>query len=174
MARDIKWDEPIGDEDRAWLEQRPDAPAGLGMTNAQRLAENDAQFGKEARDAQKSRAERIQDLRTTIADAQNEIERLEREQAQEDNANVARVGSPAVGLVTDNTPVDSKRPEGAPEPVQDYSDEKYWTKGRLQAEIDGRNPDRKNAGLEPINRNGTRAELVERLQQDDRELAEEN
>lgn len=168
MAREINWDEQVSDEDRAWLEQRPDMPAGLGMTNAERLADNDARFGKEAQDAKKTRAEQIDEARSQMAELNNKIERLLAEQAAEDNANVAQTGNPASGLVVDNTPVNSERPQGAPEPAQNYSDEKYWTKQRLQAEIDSRNPDREGAGLPPLSKTGTRAELVERLQEDDR------
>lgn len=156
-----------------WLEQRPDAPAGNSMTNAERLRANDERFGREAKLASMSREERIAELRSQMADAQNEIERLEREQAEEDNQNVAVLGNPEQGgLIRDNTGVDGQPPEGAPEPAQDYSDEKYWTIARLQEEIDSRNVDRKAAGLEPMSRTGKRAELVERLQQDDKELEE--
>lgn len=170
MAREINWDEPLSEEDRAWAEQRPDMPAGNGMTVAQRLAEIDQRDGnpKEKR----SRAERMGELRTTIADAQNELARLEVEEQEEANRNAAVTGDPAIGLVRDNTSVDGEMPEGAPEAGQDYSDEKYWTKARLVDEIKARNQDRVRDNLEPLSTTGNRSELVERLMQDDRELAE--
>jgi hypothetical protein len=142
------------------------------MTMGQRLRANDEKYGREAKQASMSREERISELRTQMADAQNEIERLEREQAEEANPNVAVTGDPAIGLIRDNTGVDGQPPEGAPDTTPDYSDEKYWTVARLQEEIDSRNVDRKAANLDAIPRTGKRAELVERLQQDDKELEE--
>lgn len=171
MAREIDWSKPLSDEDRVWAEQRLDTASGQdGLTIGEQIAKNDEEHGKAAKDAKKSRAERIQDLNTEIANAQNEISRLAQEQADEDNANVARAGSlgdQAAGLgVVDNTPVDGERPEGAPTNTEDYSDTKRWTVPSLQAEIDRRNDD----GAD-LKRTGTRAELVERLRQDDEELA---
>lgn len=119
-----------------------------------------------------TRAERIVVLRTTIAEAQNEIDRLETEQANEDNQNFAVGGDPANGTaIFDNTGVDGQAPVGAPSDKETYADPKYWTVGRLQQEIDSRNPERKAAGLEEISTQGKRAELVERLLKDDEELA---
>lgn len=171
MAREINWDEELSDEDRAWAEQRPDLPAGNGMTIAQRMAENDEKYGRAEKSAAKSRDERISELRTTINDAQNELARLELEASQEANPNVAVTGDPSVGLIRDNTAVDGKTPEGAPTGGQDYSDEKVWTKARLAQEIDKRNEERVAEGLEPITKTGNRSELVERLIKDDEELA---
>lgn len=170
IARDINWDEELSDEDRAWAEQRLDAPAGFGKTIGQRLVENDVKFGRETKLASMTRAERIEHLRGVIANAQNEIERLEVEQANEDNPNVAVTGDPKVGLIVDNTGVDGKRPEGAPEEREDYSNAKYWTVPKLQEEIRARNEERVSQNLEPIAVDGKRAELVERLLRDDEEL----
>jgi hypothetical protein len=176
MARVINWDEPLSDEDRAWAEQRGDQPARYGMTIRQAIAENDEQFGKEAKDAKKSRAEQIEDARGEIANLENKIERLTREQAEEDNRNVALAGSlgdQARGLgFVDNTPVDGAVPEGADTARETYADERYWTKAKLAEEIDRRNDERKEEGLEPLSRTGNRSELVERLQEDDKELAQ--
>jgi hypothetical protein len=144
------------------------------MSNAERLRANDERFGREAKLASMSRAEQISELRSQIADAQNTIERLEREQAEEDNRNVSVIGDPEKGgLIRDNTGVDGEAPEGAPQPAQTYSDEKYWTVPKLQEEIDSRNVDRKAAGLVAISKSGKRAELVERLLKDDEELEQE-
>jgi hypothetical protein len=163
--RQINWDEPLSDEDRTWAEQRPDMPAGNGMTVGQRLALMD-----EGKTSAQSRGERIEELRAVIADANNEIERLMREQAEEDNVNSAVVGDPASGLVRDNTEVNGQRPEGADEPRETYSNEKVWTKAKLSEEINNRNNERVEQGLEPLSTHGTRAELVERLMKDDEEI----
>lgn len=170
MAREINWDEELSDEDRSWAEQRPDHPAGGNMTVGQRLRANDEKFGREAKEASMTRAERIAELRSQMASAQNEIERLETEQAAEDNPNVAVTGDPASGLVRDNTVVDGQTPDGAPEGGEDYSDQKYWTVARLQQEIESRNVERTSQNLEAMPTTGKRAELVERLMKDDEEL----
>jgi hypothetical protein len=167
VAREINWDEPLSPEDREWAEQRPDMPAGNGMTVAQRLAQLDSEYGYEDG---KSPEKRIEELRSTIATAQNELERLEREQMEFGNPNKGTVGDPASGLVVDNTPVDGQAPEGAPNVRQDYSDQHYWTVARLKEEIETRNPDREQAGLEPLSTAGKRTDLVERLVQDDRDI----
>lgn len=140
------------------------------MNMGQRLAANDEKFGRQAKQDGRSRAERLEELRTQIADATNEIARLEAEQAQEENPNVAVTGDPAIGLVRDNTAIDGQAPEGASEDKEDYSDEKYWTKAKLAEEIETRNTERVAQDLEPLSKSGNRAELVERLLKDDEEL----
>jgi len=170
MAREIDWSKPLSDEDRTWAEQRLDMPSGSnGLTIGQQIARNDEEHGKAAKDARMSRSERMDVLRSGIAESQNELARLEQEQIEEDNENRARAGSlgeQAAGLgFTDNTPVNGEKPEGAPEPSDDYDDTKKWTVQSLQAEIDRRNED----GAE-LRRTGTRSELVERLRADDEEL----
>lgn len=177
MARDINWNEPLSDEDRAWAEQRLDQHGPGGRKFADLIQANDEEHGKAAKDASKSRDERREELRTIIADAQNELERLDREEVEEINRNTALAGS--VGdreaglIVRDNTPVNGERPEGSPEPVQDYSDEKFWTKNKLTDELRGRNSEREQAGLSPLPVTGTRSELVERLKKDDEEILAE-
>lgn len=172
MAREINWDKEISEEDRTWLEQRPDMPAGNGMTVAQRLEEYDQKNGTAAKRSKQTRAERMDELRTIIADSQNELARLEVEQANEDNANVSETGDPSVGVVRDNTGVDGETPEGAPDPNAEnpYADERVWTKAKLQDEIRKRNDERQSEGLEPLALTGNRSELVERLQKDDSEI----
>jgi len=171
MARQIDWTKPLSDEDRTWAEQRLDMAAGNGMTIGQRIEENDLEHGKAAKDAKKSRAERMADLRTIIADATNELARLEQEQIDEDNRNVALSGDFSTGgTIVDNTPVNGEKPEGASTAVETYED-KRWTVSALQTEIDKRNEERAEASLPPLNRTGTKSELVERLMEDDREIA---
>lgn len=173
MSREINWDEPLSDDDRAWAEQRADTPTGFGGLNyAGAVAANDAKFGKGGDAPAVDPTERISELRAAIADAQNEIQRLEVENNLVTNPNLAVQGDPAVGLVVDNTGVDGERPEGSPEPKEAYENTTYWTKARLTQEIESRNPDRQAAGLEPLSTGGNRAELVERLLADDKELEE--
>lgn len=174
MSRQINWDEELSDEDRAWAQQRGDQQWD-GKSFNERIAENDEQFGKEAKTNRMSRSERMADLRSTIADSQNELARLEQEQADEDNANKAlagSVGDQAAGLlVTDNTPVNGEQPVGSPATKDDYSDTNKWNVPSLKTEIDKRNEERAKDNLELLHKSGTRAELVERLRQDDAELA---
>lgn len=167
MAREIDWDKPLTEEDRAWAEQRRDMPSGRdGLTIGQQIEKNDEQHGKVAKDAAKSRAERMDDLRSMIADAENELSRLQQEEIDERNANVAVAGALGEGrVVTDNTPVNGERPEGAPEVKDDYDDTKRWTVDALKAEINRRNEEGADLKL-----SGTRSELVERLRKDDEEL----
>jgi hypothetical protein len=177
MAREINWDEPLSDEDRAWAEQRGDQPARFGQNIRQAIIENDERFGKAAKEAQKTRQEQIEEAYNEIGRLETKIERLQREQAEEDNKNVALAGSlgdQARGLgFRDQTPVNGETPEGADTSAEDYSDEKKWTKASLSAEIDKRNDERIREGLEPLARTGNRSELVERLQKDDDELAQD-
>lgn len=172
MAREINWDEKISDEDRAWAEQRPDHQVN-GRPIRELLAEQDEKFGDKEAEPAKTRAERMTELRQIIADSQTELERLSQEQIDEDNANRAFSGDAASGLVQDNTYVEGEKPEGAPEPTETYSDEKYWTKAKLAEEIDSRNGEREREGLPALSKTGNRSELVERLMQDDREAAED-
>lgn len=172
MARQIDWSKPVSDEDRAWAEQRLDTSSGQdGLTIGEQLERNDAAHGKAAKDSKKTRAERLDDLRSTIADAENEISRLQLEQAEEDRQNAAFSGTPedarkGLGFV-DNTPVNDEVPQGADTGKRDYS---QMTVPDLQQEITARNEDRQQAGLEPLSIHGKKSELVERIQQDDREI----
>lgn len=177
MARDINWNEPLSDEDRAWAEQRLDQQGPGGRKFGDLIQENDERHGSAEKAQAKTREERRVELRTIVADAQNELERLDREEVEEINRNTALAGS--VGdreaglIVRDNTPVNGERPEGAPEAREDYSDERYWTKSRLTDELRKRNSEREEAGLNPLPLTGTRAELVERLMKDDEEIAQD-
>jgi hypothetical protein len=172
MARTINWDEPLSDEDRAWVEQRLDTMGPNGKTFQQLLDEQDGNKKPSI-----SRDERRSELRTQIADAENELARLEVEEAEETNRNTAlagTVGDRAAGLIVrDNTAVNGETPEGASTAKEDYSDERYWTKAKLQDELRKRNDDREAADLNPLPLTGNRSELVERLLLDDDELAAE-
>jgi hypothetical protein len=176
MSRSIDWSKPLSDEDRAWAEQRWDMPAGQGgMSVGQMIAANDEEHGKAAKDAKKSRSEQIQEANAQIAELENKISRLQAEQAEEDRVNAAFSGSEddrARGLgYVDNTAVDGETPAGAPTSVEQYTD-KRWTADALKDEISKRNEDRVRDGLEAMPLTGTKAELIERLQKDDEELAQ--
>lgn len=177
MARDINWDEPLSDEDRAWASQRGDQQGPGGRKFSDLLQENDEKHGRAEKQSAKTREERRAELRTILADAQNEMERLDAEEAEEINRNTALAGS--VGdqkaglLVRDNTPVNGEHPEGSSTAQEDYSDERYWTKARLQDELRVRNSDREANDLNPLPLTGNRSELVERLMKDDEEIRAE-
>lgn len=162
MARDIDWDEPLSDDDRAWAMQRDNLHA--------QVEANDRQFGGKATDKAQDRSARMDDLRSQIDSATNELVRLQREQDEEDNTNRALAGDPTTGNeIRDNTGVDGETPEGAPAPAETY---KGWTPAKLKAEIEERNKEREEADLAPLSTSGTKAELTERLLADDREIAE--
>lgn len=178
MAVEINWDEPLTDAGRAWASQRLDQQGPGGRTFGDLMQENDEKFGNAEKPAGKTRDERRTELRTLIADAQNELARLDKEEADEINRNTAlagSVGDQAAGLIVrDNTPVNGETPEGASTAKEDYSDERYWTKAKLTDELSVRNNERKEAGLNPLPLTGNRSELVERLLKDDEEVAAAN
>lgn len=164
MAREINWNEPLGDEDRLWAMQHDRLH--------DKIRENDERFGGK-RD--QTRDERIAELQDEIGVRQTELSMLETERDREAALvpNVAVAGDPSIGQgVLDNTTVNGETPDGAPDPVDDYSDQTKWTKPTLSGEIDKRNKARLEDGVEPLSKSGTRSELVERLRADDRELAE--
>lgn len=166
MARNIDWSKPLSDEDRAWAMQHDTLHA--------RIKANDEEFAGDS-GGEETRDERIETLRDEIGERQTELAMLlaDKEAEESQVPNVANAGYPSIGQgVTDNTSVGDEAPAGAPAAVQDYSDEKYWTKAKLADEIDKRNDERAEASLAPISKSGNRSELVERLQQDDREIAE--
>lgn len=162
MAREIDWSKKLSDDDRAWAMQRDNLRA--------QIDENDRQFGRKEADSVKERSDRMNELRSQIADATNELARLEKEQADEDNGNRAVAGDPATGnVIRDNTGVDGETPEGAPAEEETYEG---WTHDRLKAEIRNRNREREAEQLDPLPTSGSKAELTERLLADDREIAE--
>lgn len=161
MSREIDWNKELSDEDREYAEQR-------GWD--ERIAENDAKFGKPNAKASVNREQRMEQLRGEIAERQNELDRLTLEAEQEANANRSIAGDPRTGnLVVDNTGVDGQTPDGAPKETETYEG---WNVDRLKAEIRKRNQEREAEDLEPLPTSGRREELVERLLADDREIAE--
>lgn len=168
--REINWSEPLSDEDRAWAEQRPDLLVKNGKTVREYLLEVDGQAPPAV-----NREERRTQLRSIIADAENELARLDIEEGEEVNRNTALAGSigdrEAGLIVRDNTPVNGERPEGSVEAKETYEDERYWTKAKLTEELRTRNTEREQAGLSPLSLSGNRSELVERIMRDDEEIA---
>lgn len=155
----IDWSKKLSDADREWAMQ-------FDHLRAQ-VEENDREFGDKR---ELSRADRMEELRATISSAQTELARLEQEEADEGNANRAVAGDPSTGnTILDNTVVDGETPEGAPAPAETYEG---WDPAKLKAEIRKRNKDREAEDLDPLPTTGRREELVERLLQDDREIAE--
>jgi hypothetical protein len=163
MARNIDWDQPLSKEDREWAKQRD--------WLHEKIQENDRVFGG---GETISRVDRIAQIRTEMDQLGAELQRLEGEEAAsaEYARNVAVAGDPKTGnVIVDNTGVDGQKPEGSPDAAETYDDTKKWTNAKLQAEIERRNVDRKRDGLEELSTRGNRSELVERLLEDDRELA---
>lgn len=162
MAREIDWSKPLSDEDRAWAEQRD--------WLHDKIRQNDEEHGGKAKGKEQSRDERMDELRATVADAQNELARLEQEQADEENENRLRAGAVNEGrFVTDATHVNGEEPKGAVPAAETYEG---WSQDKLKAEIRKRNKEREAEDLDPLPTSGTKAELTERLLADDRELAE--
>jgi hypothetical protein len=164
MSRTINWDEPLSDEDRTWAEQRDVLHS--------KIEENDQKFGGKKKAPKQNRQERMDELRSIIADSENELQRLQQEQIDEDNKNAALTGDVRTGNgIVDNTPVNGEAPAGAPTAADNYADEQRWTKANLVKEIESRNAERVAEDLPPISKSGNRSELVERLMADDAELA---
>lgn len=139
MARKIDWEKPLSDEDYDWLvtNGREDEAAASDQKH------NTARAPRSGM-TREQRAERIVAL-------QAELDRLNAEQAAAENPNVA---NPATGLV-DNTPVDGEAPEGAPSPAGDNYEDK--TNEELRDLLRERE----------LSTKGTKAEMVERLREDD-------
>lgn len=163
VSKQINMDEPLSPEDRRYLIERD------------RMAEvraNEEKFGKRSGTTGAERRERIEQLR-------NELAELEAAEAQDANANVADVqpnaqfphtqGVPPPHGPVDNTPVDGEVPTGARSADEDNYEN--MSKPELEKELSKRNTDRERVGDEPLNTRGTKAELIDRLRQDDQELA---
>jgi hypothetical protein len=162
MSKEIDWEKPLSDEDREYALQR--------NLHAQVQA-NDARFG-DGEAPEPNREERIAELRGLVAKYQAEINLLEQEQAEEVTArNASAVGDFKTGnVVRDQTGVDGEAPEGSLPVGNDYTDSR-WTVDALKAEIVNRNGERAKDSLPPLSLKGTKAELIERLQEDDESLA---
>jgi hypothetical protein len=152
MSRDIPQDQPLSDEDRAYLEVR-------------------GQYGI---------IKRIDELNGGAPDADPETETEESLAAQigelEAQANDLRGRQTALRIareqheagVRDNTVVDGK---GGTEDRSDDYEDVSWTKARLAQEIDKYNADRD--ADEKISTSGTKAQLVERLRALDAEAEDD-
>lgn len=161
MSKEIDWSKPLSDDDREHALQR---------NMHAKVAENDAQFARER--SQQSRGDRLSELRGLVAKYQAEINLLEQEESEEILArNASAVGDFKTGnVIRDNTGVDGEAPEGSMPVGNDYTDSR-WTVEALKSEITDRNGDRAKVSLPPLSLKGTKAELIERLQADDAEIA---
>jgi hypothetical protein len=162
MSRQINFNEKLNEDDREWL---------LRNGETQKVQRNDEEFGRKETDADTD-----EQVAEKLAAARAEVARLEAEVAnRQAPSNVAQGGMAALtgGQVPgpiDNTVVGDEAPEGAPEPEGDNYEAK--TVPELRAILDRKNAARKDDGADPFSTTGTKAELIERIRQDDRELAE--
>lgn len=160
MARKIDWEKALSAEDKAYALQRD---------MHDKVAENEARFGKGDMPEGAKRDERIEELRGQITELQNELDQLTAAKAEEEN-----IGGPAVRgsqVVTSGTFTYGDNSQTGQDVVQDYSGEE-WTGPKLKAEIKSRNEERARDGLQPLSVSGNVSELRERLMQDDKEIAE--
>lgn len=162
MSKQINWDEPLSPEDREHALQR---------NMFAEIEANDARFG-DGEAPEPDRKGRISELRGLVAKYQAEITLLEQQEAEADiAANSAATGDARTGnIVRDQTGVDGEAPEGAVPVGNDYT-EARWTAEALKAEIVNRNGERAKDDLPPLSLKGTKADLIERLQEDDAEIA---
>jgi hypothetical protein len=163
MSRQINFNEKLSEEDRNWLLQN-------GET--QKVHQNDEEFGRKETDGDTD-----EQVEEKLAAARAEVGRLEAELANRQSpGNIAQGGMTALtgGQVPgpiDNTVVDGETPEGAPDAGGDDYESK--TVPELRKELDKRNKERQENDQEPFSTTGTKAELIERIRQDDREIASE-
>lgn len=160
MARNIDWTKPLSPEDKAWALQRD---------MHDKVEANEAEFGKGDLPAGAERDKRIEELRAQITELDNELTMLLRNKAEEENLGgaVVRGGAPqSAGTFTEG-----EGSQTGKDPSRTY-DDPSWTRDRLISEIDKRNAERAAEGLPELSTRGNKAELVERLMQDDAEVAE--
>lgn len=158
--RKIDWDKPLSADDKAWALQRD---------MHDKVAENEARYGKGDMPEGAKRDERIEELRSEITERQNELDLLLAAKADDEQLG----GPPVRGVptVTTGTFTEGEASQTGQDPERRYEDPS-WTKERLVAEIEKRNEERRQDDLPELSTRGTKAELVERLMQDDREIAE--
>ena len=158
MSRKIDFNKKLSAEDREFL---------LGNGRTAEVDKNDAEHGVDSSNPTMTREQRDE----RIAALRSELAMLEHLNAVEDNPNLAQGGlAGIVGGVKDNTVVDGEVPVGAP--VEQGDNYETMTVSRLKEELAARNKERFEAELTELSLNGTKAELVERLRQDDREAAD--
>jgi hypothetical protein len=142
MSRQINEEEPLSAEDRRHLEERGN------YALIRRMDEMHGTGPEQEEETEASLANRIGEMEAELNDLRGRQTQLRIAREQQEAG------------VKDNTVVNG---EGGQEPVVDgYGDK---TKAELQEEIDFRNTDRE--AEYQISRNGTRAQLIERLRADD-------
>jgi hypothetical protein len=142
MSRQINEEEPLSAEDRRYLEERGN------YALIRRMDEVHGTGPEPEAETEESLAARIGELEAEANDLRGRQTALRIAREQEE-ANVR-----------DNTVVDGQG--GAEEATDDYEQR---SKNELQTEIDGRNEDRDEEYH--ISRNGSKAQLIERLRADD-------
>jgi hypothetical protein len=158
MSKRIDLGKPLSPEDREYL---------MNRGRAAEVADNEGRFGRTSGMTMEQRADRIAEL-------EGELAGLRAEQEREANPNLASPTSIASGGVKDNTVVDGETPAGAPvSPEDNYEKHPVWTVSKLVDELKERNRDRAEAKQPPLSLTGTKAELIERLREDDKELVEQ-
>lgn len=160
MARVIDWNKPLSAEDKQYALQRD---------MHDKVAVNEAKFGRADLPAGAERDQRIEELRAELTERQNELEMLLQAKAKEENEGGEAVRGGQTGSA--GTFTEGDKSQTGDDPVRRY-DTAEWTVPKLQAEIGRRNEERKNEELPELSTRGTKAELVERLMQDDKEIAE--
>lgn len=159
MARQIDWDKPLSEDDKAYALQRD---------MHDKVAENEARFGKGERPKGSKRDERIEELRGQITELDNELNTLLADKAAEEDLGGAIVRGAAPQ--TTGTFTDGQASQTGQDATEKY-DGSEWTVAKLKAEIKARNEERQKDGLDPLSTSGSQTELRERLMQDDREIA---
>jgi hypothetical protein len=162
VARNIDWEKPLSAEDKAYALQRD---------MHDKVAENEAKYGRADMPAGAERDQRIEELGRQITERQNELDMLLHKKAEDEG-----LGGPAVRggeTVTSGTFTEGDKSQTGQDPVRHY-DGPEWTLAKLQAEIAKRNEERAAEEIPELSARGTKAELVERLMQDDKEIAEAN
>ena len=159
MSRKINPDEQFDEDTRQYLRDR---------NRHAEIEANERRFGK-------SSGMTLEQVRQRILELRAELDRLSEEEERLSNPNVYQPTKSATGGVVDGTHINGEVPDGMKFPAQDdYETNTDWTVNKLRLELEKRNEDRKRAGVEHLPVSGTKAELIERLRQDDRDIAESN
>jgi hypothetical protein len=160
-VRKIDWTKKLSADDKAWALQRD---------MHDKVAANEAEFGSGQMPEGAERDKRIDGLRAQITDLDNELQMLLAAKADEE-----QLGGPAVRgseTVTTGTFTEGEASQTG-DPKNRYNTPE-WTADKLKAEIESRNEERAKEDLPLLSTAGKKAELVERLMQDDREIEESN
>lgn len=149
MSRDIREDEPLSAEDRAYLEVRAE------YGRIRRIDERTGGAPEPEQETEESLAQQIAELEGQVADLRGRHTQLVLAREQQE------------ARVRDNTVVDG---QGGSEARTDNYDD--LTKAQLSAKIEKLNEDRDED--EQVSSSGTKAQLIERLRAMDAEDTEDD